>query len=150
MPKLPVITNTKDKFYKAPEKKEGLRESKTELKHGEFMNYGREDWRNIRNNPHMFDEREKQSRHEESSYKKKHHSNINAVGSLNHLMPGSKKESLPPNKFSYSFQPAAVPYLPSAKGVKSNVGLGLGYVPLPKPNGLLKKEPLGGLHAYKF
>ena len=84
----------------------------------------------------MFEE--KQSRNEESSYKKKHHSNINAVGSLNHLMPGSKKESLPPNKFSYSFQPA-VPYLPSAKGMKSNPGLGLGYAPLPKPNSLLKK-----------
>ena len=114
------------------------------------MNYGRDDWKNIRNNPHMFDEKEKYSRNEESSYKKKYHSN--AVGSMNHLMPGSKKESLPPNKFSYSFQPAAMPHLPPKVSSKSNAGLGgLGYVPLPsKGNSLLKKEPLQGLHPYKF
>ncbi len=140
VPKLPVINNTREKFYKAQEKKEVLRESKTELKHGEFMNYGRDDWKNIRANPAMFDEKEKNSRNGDSSYKKKYHSNVNGVGSLNHLAPGSKKESLPPNKFSYSFQPAAVPsFLPSAKGMKNNAGLGLAYVPLPKPNSLLKK-----------
>jgi|JI9StandDraft_2_1071091.scaffolds.fasta_scaffold31390_3 hypothetical protein len=47
--KLPLIS-TKEKFYKPPEKKE-LRESKTELKHGEFKYYDKEEWKNIRNLP---------------------------------------------------------------------------------------------------
>jgi hypothetical protein len=63
-------------------------------------------------------------------------------------VPASKKESLPPNKFSYSFQPAIVPsYMPVSKNSNktSNLGVGLGFLPLPKPNSLLKKDmfPLG-------
>jgi hypothetical protein len=57
-------------------------------------------------------------------------------------MPASKKESLLPNKFSYSFQPAVAPaYFPQSKGINktANLGLGLGFLPLPKPNSLLKK-----------
>lgn len=68
------------------------------------------------------------------------------------MQPSSKKESLPPNKFSYSFQPAAVPnFLPPSKHSSRTanhglgLGLGLAYVPLPKPNSLLRKDPLGGL-----
>lgn len=56
-PKLPLLS-TKDKFYKPPEKKE-LRESKTELKHGEFKYLNKEDWKSISNNPQVFEEREK-------------------------------------------------------------------------------------------
>jgi hypothetical protein len=47
--KLPLIS-TRDKFYKPPEKKE-LRESKTELKHGEFKYYGKEEWKHIKDHP---------------------------------------------------------------------------------------------------
>jgi len=50
--KLPFV-NTKEKFYKPPEKKE-LRESKTELKHGEYKFYEKDDWKNIKNNPQQF------------------------------------------------------------------------------------------------
>lgn len=56
-PKLPLIS-TKEKFYKPPEKKE-LRESKTQLKHGEFKYYDKDEWRNIKQNPQVFEEKEK-------------------------------------------------------------------------------------------
>lgn len=72
---------------------------------------------------------------------------LNPIGSLNSIIPASKKESLVPNKFSYSFQPAMIPtYLPPSKNTKTtNIGIGLSYIPLPKPNSLLKKDfvPLG-------
>jgi hypothetical protein len=73
---------------------------------------------------------------------------LNPIGSMNAMMPASKKESLVPNKFSYSFQPAVIPtYLPATKNSNktANLGIGLGYLPLPKPNTLLKKDfvPLG-------
>ena len=55
--KLPLINNTRDKFYKPPEKKEQLRESKTELKHGDYKHYEKEDWRNIRHNPQIMDDK---------------------------------------------------------------------------------------------
>lgn len=54
---MPLIS-TKEKFYKPPEKKE-LRESKTELKHGEYKFYEKDDWKNIKNNPQQFEEKEK-------------------------------------------------------------------------------------------
>ena len=66
---------------------------------------------------------------------------------MNAIIPASKKDSLPPNKFSYSFQPAVIPsYIPPSKSTAktSGLGVGLGYLPLPKPNTLLKKD-LGGL-----
>jgi hypothetical protein len=58
-------------------------------------------------------------------------------------MPTSKKETIAPNKFSYSFQPASIPqFLPLSKpnSKTSNLGLGLGFLPLPKPNTLLRKD----------
>jgi hypothetical protein len=141
--RLPLIS-TKEKFYKPPEKKE-LRESKTELKHGEFKYLDKDDWRNIKNNPQLFEEKERlNNRGEDSSYKKYLSNPLNPIGSINSIQPASKKESLPPNKFSYSFQPAAIPaFLPQPKNSKtSNLGLGLGFLPLPKPNSLLKKQEL--------
>ena len=149
--KLPLIS-TKQKFYKAPEKKE-LRESKTELKHGEFKHYEKEDWKNIKNNPQLFEQKQKNYYRDEGSGHKKLLSNpLNPIGSLNSIIPASKKESLVPNKFSYSFQPAVVPpYLPPTKnGPKTtNLGIGLGYVPLPKPNSLLKKD-FASMGPYKI
>lgn len=143
--KLPLIS-TRDKFYKPPEKKE-LRESKTELKHGEFKYYDKEEWKHIKNMP-LGGEEKVFNRDENSSYKKYNSNPLNPLGSINSLLPASKKESLPPNKFSYSFQPASIPsYLPATKNNNrtANLGLGLAYVPLPKPNTLLKKESLAPL-----
>jgi hypothetical protein len=77
---------------------------------------------------------------------------LNPIGSLNSIIPASKKESLVPNKFSYSFQPAVIPaYLPPTKnGTKTtNLGIGLGYIPLPKANSLLKKD-LVSMAPYKI
>jgi len=72
---------------------------------------------------------------------------LNPMGSVHSLLPASKKESLPPNKFSYSFQPATPAFLPPTKNNNktANLGLGLAYVPLPKANSLLKKDPLNPL-----
>jgi hypothetical protein len=84
---------------------------------------------------------DKHQREESSSYRKYVSSPLNPIGSLNSI-PGSKKEHLPPNKFSYSFQPASLPsYLPGMKNNNrtANLGLGLAYMPLPKANTLLKK-----------
>lgn len=90
------------------------------------------------------DEKDKMYNREENSGYKKYLSNpLNPLGSLNSIQPASKKESMPPNKFSYSFQPALIPnYLPPSKhnSKTSNLGVGLGYLPLPKPNSLLKKD----------
>ena len=95
----------------------------------------------------MMDDRDKHLNRDEGSGYKKYMSNpLNPLGSLNSMQPVSKKESLPPNKFSYSFQPAQLPssYLhmpPSKNNSKTtNLGAGLGYLPLPKPNSLLKKD----------
>jgi len=64
---------------------------------------------------------------------------LSPIGAIN-PMPISKKESLPQNKFSYSFQPALIPILqPQSKHKSANLGLGLGFLPLPKPSSLLKK-----------
>jgi hypothetical protein len=68
---------------------------------------------------------------------------LNPVGSINSIVPVSKKESLQSNKFSYSFQPAQIPQfiLPGKGNKSSNIGLGNnGYLPLPKPNTLLRKD----------
>ena len=68
---------------------------------------------------------------------------LNPIGSLNSIMPVSKKETLPPNKFSYSFQPASIQqYMPIPKPTSktASLGLGLGFLPIPKPNSLLRKE----------
>jgi hypothetical protein len=57
------------------------------------------------------------------------------------------------NKFSYSFQPASIPsYVPQSKHyVKSaNLGLGLGFLPVPKQTGALKKQDLQPVGLYKF
>lgn len=58
------------------------------------------------------------------------------------MIPVSKKESMPPNKFSYSFQPASIPQLLPQNRLNSkttNLGLGLGFLPASKPNSLLRK-----------
>ncbi len=135
------MINTKDKFYKPPEKKE-LRQSKTELKHGQYKYHDKDEWKNLKNNPYM-QQRQRINRQESSSYKKKMIGNpYNPLGSLNAIPPNSKKE-MAPNKFSYSFQPVMVPSYPSSKHTKtSNLGLGLAYMPLPKANSLLKIDLL--------
>jgi hypothetical protein len=92
----------------------------------------------------MYEEKEKMyNRNEDSSYKKYLSNPLNPIGSLNSIMPASKKEMISPNKFSYSFQPASIPqFIPSSKtGKSANLGLGLAYLPLPKPNTLLR-QPL--------
>lgn len=68
------------------------------------------------------------------------------------MMPASKKEAFPANKFSYSFQPASIPqFLPMSKANSktTNLGLGLGFLPLPKPNSLLRKDAPTSLEKYK-
>ena len=145
--KFPVINNTKDKFYKPPQKKQLLRQSKTQLKHGQYKNYEKEDWKHIKNNPNYVEDK-LLARDQNSGYKKYVSNPLNPIGSMNSILPASKKEILPPNKFSYSFQPASIPaYLPSTKNSNktANLGLGLAYVPLPKANSLLKKQPLNPL-----
>lgn len=145
--KLPLLNNTRDKFYKPAEKKEILRQSKTELKHGQYKHYEKDDWKNIKNNP-TYVEDKLYGRDQNSSYRKYVSNPLNPLGSMNSLLPASKKQSLPPNKFSYSFQPASIPaYLPQTKNSNktANLGLGLAYVPLPKANSLLKKDALNPL-----
>lgn len=80
---------------------------------------------------------------------------INPANGINSMLPanpGSKKESLPQNKFSYSFQPVVSPLIMPKSGPKTGapLNLGLGYLPLPKPNSLLKKPDLFPVSNYKY
>jgi len=78
---------------------------------------------------------------------------LSPIGSVNAIIPVSKKESLPPNKFSYGFQPALIPAfsMQNKNGIKSsNLGLGLGFLPISKPNVFLKKPDLQPVGPYKF
>lgn len=58
------------------------------------------------------------------------------------MIPVSKKEAPQVNKFAYNFQPAPIPQmLPFGKlNRPANLGVGLGFLPLPRPNTLLRKD----------
>jgi hypothetical protein len=111
----------------------------------------KEEWRNPRHNPFAEENDRQYLRGQDNSYKKMSNP-VNAAASLN-MLPGSKKESMPLNKFSYSFQPASIPsYVPQSKHyVKSaNLGLGLGFLSVPKQTVPLKKQDFQPMGPYKF
>lgn len=125
-PKLPMIS-TKDKFHK-PEKKE-LRESKTEMKHGEpYKHIEKEDWKFMR--------------HEDSSYRKKDSSYKSKYGEKN------SRKGIESNKFAYNFQPGLNPinpvFLPLAK-TPLKPGSNYQQHLLPKPRALIP-----GAAIYKY
>ena len=107
--KLPFIS-TKEKFHKN-EKKE-LRESKTELKHGQPYKFiEKEDWKFMK--------------HEDSSYGKK--------GSSYKYGQNSRKGA-DSKKFAYNFQPAFNPvFLPSVKTPYKPTPSNYQQLPKPKP-----------------
>ena len=87
-------------------------------------------------------------RNDESSYKGK---------SKNGNPPSNKGGNFGslPNKFSYNFQPANIYQNPPSKSNNRSVGLGLGYLPLPKTNNLgslgnARNNGLLGANHYKF
>lgn len=151
--KLPFL-NTKDKFNQKKPDPNILRESKTELKHGEPYKFiEKDDWKHIKN----FEDKNhfkplvalKDLREED----KQQQIYVNKIS--RHKSPIEAPQA---NKFSYSFQPALNQLnhnkdLPSSKSVNRghmNLG-GLGFLSLPKPPMMLKQKPdLMPLNAYKY